>query len=388
MAVYGISPDYLNALDFVILATNDLHRRLTAVESNLDVEAQEASQTQPVETEQATLTSSPLMLGPGWYECSLSVTWTGSTATVRLPVSAADAFPGAYFTSSVPFQCTAPFAPATNSFCFYVRHGIPSTTLVFKPEPAFGMEITRIRLRPAVLREVASLARIHRLIRDNDVAGAAGEPAAYEALLAAAKRLEAEKSPGEALSCYAAAAKLEPTLARPLQEGARLLAAAPDLSCPELVVPLKAYRQATATRAATVADVRFENRVRLVGAAARESTVKRGGSFGLNLHWRLDDREVDVFGVAVFVHGVDATGTIMFQGDHDLLLDLNLPADTGEITPFFNEIDVPATIKPGVYQMRVGLYTPREQRQFKIREADLAHGKRYAILPFTLTVTE
>jgi len=384
MAAYSISPEYLQALNFIRLYEKDINHFTVPVESELVSLKQVVREITTVPFEDASLATPRLMLDPGYYECTTWVRWTNGSQNVSVPVCAMDDFSRSYHTSLLSFQSTSPHEPATNAFMFYVPHGSPSTTLMFTPGVGMGLSVKRVDLRPAILREVTSLANVHRLIRDQDITAVADEPAAYDALLVMGNRFAKTNLLDKAMQCFIAAAKLRPTMSSPLDGILDLLARDPALPYPGLEQLVAVYRDARSRHGSVECNVLFENGVRLRGAVARDITVSHDGKLGLNLMWELNDRHIRLLHTAVSVHVVDASGKIMFQGDHNLIEDLKFAV-------FARETSLPATVTPGVYRIRVGLYHPREDgsfRAFKVQQSDIDHTKSMAILPFSLKVTE
>jgi hypothetical protein len=125
--------------------------------------------------------------------------------------------------------------------------------------------------------------------------------------------------------------------------------------------------------------IRFGEAAELLGYDL-SGEVRAGGHLRVALHWRALTPPPEL---TVFVHVVDAAGRLVAQKDSQPAAGGYPTARwrTGEYLRDFYDLDLPATLTPGSYHVRVGLYRPDGERL----PAWPGNGDRSATLA-TLTV--
>jgi hypothetical protein len=126
------------------------------------------------------------------------------------------------------------------------------------------------------------------------------------------------------------------------------------------------------------------DQIALIGYQMDSTGVSPDGVLHLGLIWRAEAAIPE--GYTVFIHIVDAEGTLVAQSDRVPAVDGQpYPTDLwlpGEIVIDSYELSVPANVVPGDYTIRVGLYLPESGQRLSIPgSADNA-----ITLPFTLSI--
>ncbi|GIW08417.1 MAG: hypothetical protein KatS3mg060_3222 [Dehalococcoidia bacterium] len=106
--------------------------------------------------------------------------------------------------------------------------------------------------------------------------------------------------------------------------------------------------------------IRFGEAAELLGYDI-SGTLRPGGQIRLTLHWRALTPPA---ALTVFVHLVDTGGRLVAQRDSQPAAG-GYPTErwrTGEYIRDFYDVDLPMSIGPGSYQLRVGLYRPDGER--------------------------
>jgi len=135
------------------------------------------------------------------------------------------------------------------------------------------------------------------------------------------------------------------------------------------------------------ARIRFANGIELLGLALSAQKAKPGGSVEVTYYWRCPPA-AESTRPAVFVHFVQGK-QLFFQDDHKLL-DEFFPEDLrnqpfNEILTERRTVIVPASAPPGVYDITIGLYNPKNKRRLRAETA-LPEKRREVRLPVKLTV--
>jgi hypothetical protein len=129
----------------------------------------------------------------------------------------------------------------------------------------------------------------------------------------------------------------------------------------------------------------FEPGITLRGVKPGDVTITSGDVLDLVLIWQTEDKTEEP--VTAFVHLVDDQGNIMAQLDR---WPGGLPSNIwaqGQVIVDEYELELAPDIKPGTYQIVVGLYTAENGRRLPVSDAD---GRPYpdksVHLPLTVTV--
>lgn len=149
-----------------------------------------------------------------------------------------------------------------------------------------------------------------------------------------------------------------------------LLAADPDFRVTRV-------RQATDSRQAPsrLGGLVKEVRLRRFGAVFSDTLTllyfklqQRGThNIVMHLHWHLTERPA---GWAVFIHFVDGQGNLCFQGDY------SLDGETPDALGFVYSrrvVVVPQEVVRGVYQVRLGVWSPAESRHLPMSRVHGCH---------------
>jgi len=139
-------------------------------------------------------------------------------------------------------------------------------------------------------------------------------------------------------------------------------------------------------RPAIPASIRFGNGVEFLGVTLGDHRVRRGNSLPITYFWKCPPG-VNPEKWAVFVHVEQDSAR--FQDDHVLLL--TIPSNRLE-RPLFDEIytesrtiQVPASLPPGEYKIRLGLLDQTTQRRDSV-STRLPHRKNATELPVRVTL--
>ncbi len=133
-------------------------------------------------------------------------------------------------------------------------------------------------------------------------------------------------------------------------------------------------------------DANLDNRVRLIGFDAETQDVRPGQTWPVTLYWQAQAQLKQDY--AVFVHLVDETGSIIAQVDEPPLKSF-YPTSAwapGEILNDTHAVTLPADVRPGRYQVFVGLYDPATGDRLPVID-EAGKGQDNQVLLATLDVT-
>lgn len=135
------------------------------------------------------------------------------------------------------------------------------------------------------------------------------------------------------------------------------------------------------------ARIRFSGGIEFLGLAISAQKVKPGGRLEITCFWRCPP-SAESTRPTVFMHFVRGKA-LHFQDDHKLLY-AQLPEDLRKQP--FNEIlserrwvDVPSTVRPGDYEITIGLYNPKNKKRLRA-VTDLPERREEVRLPVVLQV--
>lgn len=374
--IYGIGPTYLDSIPFLSIPDEALLRKGFKRRSSMRIMEEDEEETavvlsRPDPKEKTIVSTPPLLLDPGHYKCSIRFRY--------LPVPEQDPVLHVAFTlpDGTPLL-TRPLnlgdcppeqlAEKTLSVC--IPPGLPAVTIAITPASVAGLNISRISLAPDILATVLGWKNILDRLDGAPAMESAGEPMAFDVLLALGDRAAASNDTAMALENYSAAGKARPESLLPaLRLAALRKESPPNSSWHEMAV-----------------EARFANGLRLEGALLRETRVPRGGSVGLNLYWDIEQPVRDLEALSVWVHFVDAKGKTRFQGDHALLDALPLTRNPTFVDTYFTTIAVPQDIPPGNYRITLGLYLPLLPERIRLSGSSIPADKTSLTLPGVITV--
>ena len=126
--------------------------------------------------------------------------------------------------------------------------------------------------------------------------------------------------------------------------------------------------QAAANGISVTYPITFENGLAFAGYDTRQASEGFKPSEGLevNTYWRVTDRLQPP--VAVFVHLLDQAGNIVAQDDRFGAAARML--EPGDLIVQRHPIRSEAALKPGTYQLAIGLYNPNTLRRFKTQTGE------------------
>lgn len=130
--------------------------------------------------------------------------------------------------------------------------------------------------------------------------------------------------------------------------------------------------------------INFANGVEFLGISIEKRALHPGETTQITYFWKCPAR-VDVRRYSVFVH--IEKDQFRFQDDHDLLEKYDLRElayqSTGEVFREVRYLKVPNHAKPGLYDIRFGLFNPKTNERIRFR-TNLPKKKRRALLPVKL----
>ncbi|HEY5998251.1 MAG TPA: hypothetical protein VI078_03000, partial [bacterium] len=124
------------------------------------------------------------------------------------------------------------------------------------------------------------------------------------------------------------------------------------------------------------AGARFRGGVELAAYRAESADVRPGAFVGLEYRLRLPEGLERPDRLAFWVHGVGEDGRVAFQGDHPLLSDARAPAGDDREEGCFLRFALPATVPPGRYELRTGLWQPWQEKRIRLLDAAVPHDRR------------
>jgi hypothetical protein len=377
--LYGISENYLKRLPYVEWAAEHLtgegFRLVSPKESRAGMLAAEET------TNDTRRIYSPLvMLEPGCYAGHLEYALTDmrrERGVVRVSVLDAagnevcpsrvmtlnGSAPGSFERLDIPFQ--KPADPISIKLRIEVANGLDVAVkgLSVGPDPVAGVSALKRALGALVYGERPESAAV---------------PAAYDLLMAAARRFEERKDVENSRRFYAAAGRACPNRMEPIEGILRLGSRDARLDIPhDVISAVLRYGEAAARREARPVDAVFSGGVRLAGVSLTADKVKAGEDLGMKLLWDVRDALPRLNSLVVWVHFVDSEGRTVFQGDHGLVSDLAAPSGAKTFgTEDFYSIRIPPEAKPGAYRIRVGLWIPYERNRLRVGSSSLPTAKR------------
>lgn len=313
LKIFGITPDYLNALDFVNIAAAECGGSLNPlVASGPDGVQAIASATTNLPP---SILTPLLQLDPGAYTLTLHVRHTTATSpTPRWQLTALDLASNVWLrATSTPMTAEAE-AFGQIRFTFQLQPGAPELRLELRPENRAGFLFSKIELKPDITATLQWLQR--------------------------------------------------PTPpATPLTIGP--------------------------TGITHKVDTLFRGGLRLLSLQTSASQIRRGEALGLNVNFSLEQPDLDLANLAMFVHFVNAAGVTVFQGDYSLadLFKLQAPR-LAQPANWQRTIAVPTNAAPGSYSIRTGFYRLDNSDRLRIVACPHPYKIKAVLLPAEVRVTE
>jgi hypothetical protein len=131
-------------------------------------------------------------------------------------------------------------------------------------------------------------------------------------------------------------------------------------------------------------DICFGEIICLVGADIETETAAPGETVGITLYWQALGEPDMVY--TSFLHLLDQTGNIVLTADH---WPGGLPSDiwdTGQVITDRVSLVLPGNLQPGVYSLRVGLYSADDGRRLPVTSG--IEATDHLILPFQLEIDQ
>jgi hypothetical protein len=339
-ARFGIHPDWLDGVPYIELAAE------SSTTGSVPDEQQEGETSGPLPVQPA-LATPEVMLESGRY--LLEISGISRSGPMRLAVRDAcgrvlrriDLAPPEAVPSPEGLRVALQI-PAAFTYSFVLTH-----------EQGGELPVgARLKLRPDVVGSVRGRLDLLRRLMGRAVSGDPG-PADYDALLAAgdAARTRGDLKAASALFRLAA-------VADPGRRSAReRLGERVPLPPPQ---PVKA---------------RFRKGIELVSLRTDPEGLHPGGSVRLQMQWRLPEDLARPDRIVCWVHAVDGAGRIVFQGDHALLDDTRAPAGDDREEACMPRFTIPPGTAPGSYELRAGLWQPKQGTRIRVLEAAVPHDR-------------
>ncbi|TAN37966.1 MAG: phospholipid carrier-dependent glycosyltransferase [Verrucomicrobia bacterium] len=321
--IFGIAPDYLNALDFVKLAAEGFRSVGCRAIGDWEATGQRALEKIAVSPAAAATNPPPaimtpvLRLDPGAYTVALRVRGTERTLVpLRWYLRVLDLAGVSHAATEIELPPLDDRRYTTVYTAFHLPLATPEVRLFLQPQSPAGVVLDQLEIKPDVLATIQWL---------------------------------------------------NETLAQP--------------AVPTRAMSPSSFRQTV--------DTVFQGGLRLVNLHCSRATVQRGQPLGVDFHFRLEQPDLDLGNLAVFIHFANETGQTVFQGDYGVadLLSIYAPR-FAEPVQAHKVIKIPAGVKPGAYTIRVGLCRLDTAERLRIVASPLAQKSKAVLLPLPLRVTD
>ncbi|MCX7007835.1 MAG: hypothetical protein NTY53_11415 [Kiritimatiellaeota bacterium] len=312
LKIFGITPDYLNALDFVTIAATECGGSLSPVAVSGPGGVQEiASAT----TNLPPSILSPLVqLDPGAYTLTLYVRHpTAGLTPPRWQLTALDLASNVWLRAASMPVAAEGGAFGQIRFMFQLQPGAPELRLDMRPENSADFLFSRIEIKPDI-------------------------PATVQWLQ-------------------------HPT-------------------------PVAVSLTTGPSGVKHKVDTLFHGGVRMLTLQTSSATVRRNEALGINLQFQLEQPDLDLANLAVFVHFVSAAGVTMFQGDYSLAGLFNFPAPRLAPPAVWQYTIVPTNAVPGSYSIRTGIYRLHTTDRLRIVSSPYPYKIKAVLLPAEVRVTD
>lgn len=126
--------------------------------------------------------------------------------------------------------------------------------------------------------------------------------------------------------------------------------------------------------------------IRLIGYKAEEASGASGNTLKIALYWQVDATPAEDY--TVFVHLLDATGTLVAQHDGQPV-DASYPTslwEPGEIVKDEHNVALPAEQARGEYHLQVGMYRASDGQRLPIKDEkrqDIGNAVPLAVVPLS-----
>ncbi|MCX6993349.1 MAG: glycosyltransferase family 39 protein [Kiritimatiellaeota bacterium] len=337
--VYGISPEYLESLDFIRLEAEQLSlsgfvildNALASGGKTIRQPPADSSQTNPVA--RCIADTQPLRLDPGCYTVSVRLQRQAPSASGagELLIWASDMTGAVCDQKRVKLEAPGQDARAMAGEDFFdiqsplrISKGGGEYVITIQPFEVAAVEIDSLTIKPNCMATVTALNELSQAVIDRG-AGLAPQPA-------------------------------EPKH---------------DRAFPDIAV-----------------SVLFKGGTRLIGARLSADAVRRGDPLGVGFNWRFETAQIPLERLVVFVHFVDQAGRIAFQADYRLMDRLRFPQLPDCTGPFSNEVRVPESVKSGRYTIRMGVYDSDTGDRYDVLDGTVPHGKNDVHLPLNVEVRD
>jgi hypothetical protein len=134
-------------------------------------------------------------------------------------------------------------------------------------------------------------------------------------------------------------------------------------------------------------DTIFQGGLRLEQITCDRTTLQPGQALHVGVQFRLEAPGLNTAGLAFFIHVVDPTGQIAFQGDFGLadLLQVYAPRIAAPAQAY-KTLAVPATLKAGAYALRVGVCRVEDGKRLRVQSSPLPYKSNAVQLPTPLVI--
>lgn len=251
--------------------------------------------------------------------------------------------------------------------------------------------IRHVELRPQLVATQDEFQALAQALQENRFDEFTASALSYPFLVEAGQRLATNQEWSAALAAFRTAIEDVPWRTEAYTALARARDQHTSLSeeVETQIVELLAPYIATAHQRALIpVDVTFRNGARLTGYQLKQERLQPGDHFGLHLHWadfamsRNHHREHGwIHLVPVNHEGETLHGRESMQSWH-MRNQLS-----NQLIPPFSTIELPDTMAPGQYDVKVGIWIPAQRRPVRIRASEELPYDRRGVFLTTIDVT-
>lgn len=328
-----------------------------------------------------------LFLEPGWYRVILTARMDeGLPDEVPATLSFVDAS-GQVVHDSTTFALKDLAGPEYGEAecSLQITERLGPATLKIETAPGVLLHLDRLRIEPDVVRQIGMRDRLVRALLDGELADLQPEPQHLEPLLAYGNSAEAAGDVTRALKAYEKAAEADPSSYRPYTAMRRILDRLPEELRAAAAAGLDEVDASRAVPPRQNVFVRFKNGLVLSGYRLGAEEYAPGDELRLTLFWRVSPDDVRRYkGRWVFIHFIPEKAPKdeqAFQGDTAIVPTLRFNERLDRVEPVVSHpIKVGGRVKPGTYEIEVGVLIDRHYKRIRVLEADVPHTNNSATI--------
>ncbi|MFH0909093.1 MAG: glycosyltransferase family 39 protein [bacterium] len=391
MDVYGIRPEYLQALSFYSYDAEALpYAGFDEVDERAATGGLVLKAAAGADGKGSAIGLPSLYLDPGSYQLSLDARPdSGGESVLNLSVLfqqggfvTMDRERGGVISRAVrSFTLTNRCDFQASVIPFEIPFGAKEASILLRDKAGAGWSVDSIRIAPDPLATLNALGRTVGLLRGWESPADARDGVAYGPLIALGDRAAATGAVDRAAECYLAAAALCPEIAAPAERLSNLSDTLSPAAAAAAQAIVKEYNATRDDRPLREVSAVFEPGIRLEGFRVSTRRMHRNDTFGLNLYWSYDRADARAANLAVWVHVINSAGEVSFQCDRALAEDIARDPAMPELKPHFFEVKVPAKARLGTYRIQVGLCSADGRKRMKLESTELQTRREGVILP-------